>query len=149
MVRAELGNGQRDHAMALLYRVQERYVAFCSIHMWIPVTNSCLKSQFPPAVYARISGIMLDGAVSPWSSLNVNIMDTSSGQHSPQWSVHWIVPSYAQFGTTSTSNIFVTLDLFSRYYYSTSTSTSTLFYYSLSYFLLSFFHLSDSNHGTI
>ncbi|KAI0751753.1 hypothetical protein C8Q80DRAFT_1098904 [Daedaleopsis nitida] len=47
MVRAELGNGGRDRAVALLQRLQAR--------------------MFPPAVYQRISGIMLDDAVSPWS----------------------------------------------------------------------------------
>lgn len=46
MVRAELGNGNREEAVALLERMQAR--------------------QFPAAVYARISGIMLDGSVSPW-----------------------------------------------------------------------------------
>ncbi|KAI0637582.1 hypothetical protein C8Q77DRAFT_1186663 [Trametes polyzona] len=48
MVRAELGNGERDRALALLQRLQAR--------------------MFPPAVYQRISGIMLDDAVSPWSA---------------------------------------------------------------------------------
>ena len=48
MVRAELGNGERDRAVALLQRLQAR--------------------MFPPAVYQRISGIMLDDSVSPWSS---------------------------------------------------------------------------------
>ncbi|THH04931.1 hypothetical protein EW145_g5167 [Phellinidium pouzarii] len=62
MVRAELSNGNRDSAAALLQRVLER--------------------QFPPAVYARISGIMLDDAVSPWSPVN-NASDTSATQ-SPQ-----------------------------------------------------------------
>lgn len=47
MVRAELGNGGRERAVALLQRLQAR--------------------MFPPAVYQRISGIMLDDAVSPWS----------------------------------------------------------------------------------
>ena len=46
MVRAELGNGNRDEAIALLERMQAR--------------------QFPEAVYSRISGIMLDDSVSPW-----------------------------------------------------------------------------------
>lgn len=46
MVRAELGNGNRDQAVALLERMRAR--------------------QFPSAVYSRISGIMLDDAVSPW-----------------------------------------------------------------------------------
>jgi pentatricopeptide repeat protein len=46
MVRAELGNGNREEAVALLERMQAR--------------------QFPAAVYSRISGIMLDGSVSPW-----------------------------------------------------------------------------------
>ncbi|OBZ66539.1 Pentatricopeptide repeat-containing protein 5, mitochondrial [Grifola frondosa] len=48
MVRAELGNGQRDRAVALLKRLQAR--------------------MFPLPVYQRISGIMLDNTVSPWSS---------------------------------------------------------------------------------
>ncbi|KAG6334277.1 hypothetical protein ID866_4817 [Astraeus odoratus] len=48
MFRAELGNGHRDRAVALLDRLQER--------------------QFPPAVYNRIRGIMLDDdSVSPWA----------------------------------------------------------------------------------
>lgn len=46
MVRAELGHGNRDEALALLERVRAR--------------------RFPPAVYHRISGIMLDDSVSPW-----------------------------------------------------------------------------------
>ncbi|TFK85840.1 hypothetical protein K466DRAFT_664225 [Polyporus arcularius HHB13444] len=47
MVRAELGNGQRDRAVSLLQRLQAR--------------------MFPPAVYQRISGIMLDDSVAPWA----------------------------------------------------------------------------------
>ncbi|EJD00786.1 uncharacterized protein FOMMEDRAFT_125211 [Fomitiporia mediterranea MF3/22] len=67
MVRAELGSGNRDRATALLQRVQERH--------------------FPPAVYARISGIMLDDSVSPWvswSPTHNGNMESSSGSHSPQ-----------------------------------------------------------------
>ncbi|EIW81989.1 hypothetical protein CONPUDRAFT_81601 [Coniophora puteana RWD-64-598 SS2] len=48
MFRAELGSGNRDRAVRLLERLQERH--------------------FPPAVYNRIKGIMLDDAVSPWPS---------------------------------------------------------------------------------
>ncbi|KII96119.1 hypothetical protein PLICRDRAFT_35049 [Plicaturopsis crispa FD-325 SS-3] len=48
MVRGELGSGHRDNAMVLLERMKAR--------------------QFPPAVYNRISGIMLDDSVSPWPS---------------------------------------------------------------------------------
>lgn len=48
MVRAELGNGNRDEAVVLLEMMQAR--------------------QFPAAVYSRISGIMLDDSVSPWST---------------------------------------------------------------------------------
>lgn len=49
MVRAELGNSQRDRAVALLERAQAR--------------------KFPPAVYGRISGIMLgDEPASPWAT---------------------------------------------------------------------------------
>lgn len=48
MVRAELGHGNREQAIALLQRVQAR--------------------GFPPAVYNRISGIMPDVSVSPWGS---------------------------------------------------------------------------------
>ncbi|CCL99002.1 uncharacterized protein FIBRA_01010 [Fibroporia radiculosa] len=48
MVRAELGNANRDEAIALLQRLQAR--------------------KFPPAVYNRISGIMLDDSVSPWAT---------------------------------------------------------------------------------
>ncbi|CDO70351.1 hypothetical protein BN946_scf184613.g1 [Trametes cinnabarina] len=47
MVRAELGIGERDRAVALLQRLQAR--------------------MFPPAVYQRISGIMLDDSVAPWA----------------------------------------------------------------------------------
>jgi len=46
MIRAELGNGNRDGAVALLEKMQVR--------------------QFPEAVYSRISGIMLDDSISPW-----------------------------------------------------------------------------------
>jgi len=46
MIRAELGNGNREEAVALLERMQAR--------------------QFPAAVYSRIGGIMLDGCVSSW-----------------------------------------------------------------------------------
>ncbi|OAX33626.1 hypothetical protein K503DRAFT_775423 [Rhizopogon vinicolor AM-OR11-026] len=48
MFRAELGNGYRDRAVALLARLQER--------------------QFPVAVYNRIRGIMSDDSVSPWAA---------------------------------------------------------------------------------
>ncbi|KAI0829212.1 hypothetical protein BC628DRAFT_1408735 [Trametes gibbosa] len=57
MVRAELGNGERDRALGLLQRLQAR--------------------MFPPAVYQRISGIMLDDSVSPWSSSSVDSTATS------------------------------------------------------------------------
>jgi len=46
MFRAELGNGDRDRAIALLERLKARH--------------------FPEAVYNRIRGIMLDDAVAPW-----------------------------------------------------------------------------------
>ncbi|KAI9572470.1 hypothetical protein HD554DRAFT_2292890, partial [Boletus coccyginus] len=46
MFRAELGNGDRDRAIALLERLRQRH--------------------FPEAVYNRIRGIMLDDAVAPW-----------------------------------------------------------------------------------
>ncbi|RPD54386.1 hypothetical protein L226DRAFT_617845 [Lentinus tigrinus ALCF2SS1-7] len=58
MVRAELGNGERDRAVSLLQRLQAR--------------------MFPPAVYQRISGIMLDDSVSPWAS--------TDGSSSPSFS---------------------------------------------------------------
>ncbi|KAI0314732.1 hypothetical protein OF83DRAFT_1063300 [Amylostereum chailletii] len=48
MVRAELGQGNRDCAVALLARLKAR--------------------QYPESIYNRISGIMLDDAVSPWPS---------------------------------------------------------------------------------
>ena len=60
MVRAELGNGERDRAVALLQRLQAR--------------------MFPPAVYQRISGIMLDDSVSPWSQSQ---SEASSSSPSP------------------------------------------------------------------
>jgi len=47
MFRAELGNGNRENAVALLGRLQAR--------------------QYPPAVYNRISGIMLTDSASPWA----------------------------------------------------------------------------------
>lgn len=46
MVRAELGQGNRDEAIALLERLRERH--------------------YPESIYNRISGIMLDDSVSPW-----------------------------------------------------------------------------------
>ncbi|TFY63357.1 hypothetical protein EVG20_g6353 [Dentipellis fragilis] len=58
MVRAELGNGNRNEALALLDRV--------------------LARQYPESIYNRISGIMLDDAVSPWPSESA-----SSGASSP------------------------------------------------------------------
>ena len=61
MVRAELGNGERDRAVALLQRLQAR--------------------MFPPAVYQRISGIMLDDAVSPWPQ--AQSPDASSASAAP------------------------------------------------------------------
>ncbi|THH16919.1 hypothetical protein EW146_g3796 [Bondarzewia mesenterica] len=48
MVRAELGNGNRNEAVALLERIQARH--------------------YPESIYNRISGIMLDDSVSPWPS---------------------------------------------------------------------------------
>lgn len=48
MFRAELGSGNRDNALSLLERLKAR--------------------QYPPAVYNRISGIMLDDSVSPWAA---------------------------------------------------------------------------------
>ncbi|KAI9466556.1 hypothetical protein BJY52DRAFT_1232789 [Lactarius psammicola] len=65
MVRAELGNSNRDHAIALIKRVQER--------------------QYPESIVNRISGIMLDDAVSPWSSAPSSDVDAfvSTRSHSP------------------------------------------------------------------
>jgi len=65
MVRAELGNGNRDHAISLIRRVQER--------------------QYPDSIVNRISGIMMDDAVSPWSSTSSSEVDhfASSGSSSP------------------------------------------------------------------
>ncbi|KAH9056399.1 hypothetical protein EDB87DRAFT_1233403 [Lactarius vividus] len=65
MVRAELGNSNRDHAVALIKRVQER--------------------QYPESIVNRISGIMLDGAVSPWPSAPSSEADAlvSTRSHSP------------------------------------------------------------------
>jgi pentatricopeptide repeat protein len=65
MVRAELGNSNRDHAIALIKRVQER--------------------QYPESIVNRISGIMLDDAVSPWPSASSSEVDAfvSSRSHSP------------------------------------------------------------------
>ncbi|TFY83258.1 hypothetical protein EWM64_g753 [Hericium alpestre] len=58
MVRAELGNGNREQAVALLERVLARH--------------------YPESIYNRISGIMLDDSVSPWPS-----EPSSSGAGSP------------------------------------------------------------------
>jgi len=65
MVRAELGSGNRDQAISLIRRVQERH--------------------YPESIVNRISGIMLDDAVSPWSSAPSSEVDpfASSGSHSP------------------------------------------------------------------
>lgn len=65
MVRAELGNSNRDHAIALIRRVQER--------------------QYPESIVNRISGIMLDDAVSPWPSASSSEVDAfvSTRSHSP------------------------------------------------------------------
>jgi len=57
MVRAELGNGNRPEAVALLERMQAR--------------------RFPSAVYSRISGIMLDDSVSPWPAPSFSPPDMS------------------------------------------------------------------------
>jgi pentatricopeptide repeat protein len=65
MVRAELGSGNRDHAVSLIRRVQER--------------------QYPESIVNRISGIMVDDALSPWSSAPSSDVDNSapSGSYSP------------------------------------------------------------------
>ena len=69
MVRAELGNGNRDKAVELLERVKARYVLSClylsTLQILITV-KPCRR--FPIAVYNRISGIMLDESVAPWES---------------------------------------------------------------------------------
>jgi len=66
MVRAELSNGNRDHAISLIKRVQER--------------------QYPDSIVHRISGIMADDAVSSWSSTPSSEVNNfaSSGSSSPQ-----------------------------------------------------------------
>ena len=64
MFRAELGNGNRDRAVTLLHRLQERYVPpkdLCTF------THVFVYRRFPEAVYERIRGIMLDDSVSPWT----------------------------------------------------------------------------------
>lgn len=64
MVRAELGNGNRDHAISLIRRVQER--------------------QYPDSIVNRISGIMVDDAVSPWSTPSSEVDNfASSGSSGP------------------------------------------------------------------
>ncbi|KAI0052646.1 hypothetical protein FA95DRAFT_1675016 [Auriscalpium vulgare] len=63
MVRAELGSGNRDHAIALLERVRSR--------------------QYPESIYNRISGIMLDDSVSPWPSEPSASVTASTASHSP------------------------------------------------------------------
>ena len=68
MVRAELGSGNRENAINLLKRAEERY--FLLLYKSI-VANLCFR-RFPPAVYARISGILLDGTVSPWSPTSLD-----------------------------------------------------------------------------
>ncbi|EIM85452.1 uncharacterized protein STEHIDRAFT_80833 [Stereum hirsutum FP-91666 SS1] len=61
MVRAELGCGNRDQAVALLDRLSMR--------------------GYPESIYKRISGIMLDDTVSPWPSTDSGY--NSSPIHSP------------------------------------------------------------------
>ncbi|KAH9885082.1 hypothetical protein C8Q73DRAFT_795970 [Cubamyces lactineus] len=65
MVRAELGNGQRDRAVVLLQRLQAR--------------------MFPPAVYQRISGIMLDESVAPWSATSTDAPAPAPAASSPSF----------------------------------------------------------------
>ena len=81
MVRAELGNGNRDHATSLIRRVQERYA---SMSFWLTPYSRNAR-QYPDSIVNRISGIMVDDAVSPWSSTPSSEADnfTSSGSHSP------------------------------------------------------------------
>ncbi len=69
MVRAELGNGNRDKALDLLERVKARYVSL----LYLIATHADVVAhcrRFPVAVYHRISGIMLDDSVSPWQQSN-------------------------------------------------------------------------------
>jgi len=63
MFRAELGNGDRERAVALLERLKERH--------------------FPEAVYNRIRGIMLDDAVAPWGQSPVSSHSESPSTSSP------------------------------------------------------------------
>lgn len=65
MVRAELGNGNRDNAVALLERLQARSAFFVPSHC---SRLNLLYRHYPPAVYNRISGIMLDDSVAPWAA---------------------------------------------------------------------------------
>ncbi|KAF9236399.1 hypothetical protein BU15DRAFT_50040 [Melanogaster broomeanus] len=71
MFRAELGNGDRDRAVALLERLQQR--------------------QFPPAVYNRIRGIMLDDSVSPWGQSPESHSPSQSPSPSPSRPVPMIL----------------------------------------------------------
>jgi hypothetical protein len=82
MVRAELGNGNRDHATSLIKRLQERYVFITYGRRRHSRNNT---RQYPESIVNRISGIMLDDAVSPWSSAPSSEVNnfTSSGSHSP------------------------------------------------------------------
>jgi hypothetical protein len=81
MVRAELGNGNRDHAISLIRRVQERYVS-TSIFL-TPIDKT--PRQYPESIVSRISGIMIDDVVSPWASAPSSEADNiaPSGSNSP------------------------------------------------------------------
>ena len=68
MVRAELGNGNRDKAVELLERVKARYVSCLYLFTQKILTTVISCRRFPVAVYNRISGIMLDESVAPWDS---------------------------------------------------------------------------------
>lgn len=69
MFRAELGNGDRDRAIALLERLKQRSVVLSCRCAWgerVLTLSTFFFRHFPEAVYNRIRGIMLDDAVAPW-----------------------------------------------------------------------------------
>jgi hypothetical protein len=74
MVRAELGNGNRDQAISLIRRVQERYAS----SVILVDAYSRNARQYPDSIVNRISGIMVDDAVSPWSSTPSSEVDNSA-----------------------------------------------------------------------
>ena len=73
MVRAELGVGNTDAALALLKRIKSRYVTLtcCSgVFFGCSLTVFFRDRQYPDAVYNRISGVMTDHSLPPIEPLS-------------------------------------------------------------------------------